>query len=100
MRMRRVLTFAYRFACACAISPTSARGDREREREKMKETGSTSLRAELQVLLEDPTNFYNVVMRNTGERGEAAARTQILMGGARSISHFSLSTSVLLKTLV
>ena len=27
----------------------------------MEEAGSTSLRAELQVILEDPANFYNVV---------------------------------------
>ena len=33
----------------------------------MEEAGSTSLRAELQVILEDPANFYNVVMSNSGE---------------------------------
>ena len=41
-----------------------SRGSREK---KMEELGSTSLRAELQVILEDPANFYNVVMSNSGE---------------------------------
>jgi elongation of very long chain fatty acids protein 4 len=35
---------------------------------KMEEAGSTSLRAELQVILEDPANFYNVVMSNSDPR--------------------------------
>ena len=35
----------------------------------MEEMGeSTSLRAEIQVLLDDPANFYNIVMSNSGKR--------------------------------
>ena len=37
---------------------------------------STSLRAEFQVLLDDPANFYNVVMSNSGERVRAARALQ------------------------
>ena len=35
--------------------------------DKMEGVESTSLRAELQVIWEDPANFYNVVMSNSGE---------------------------------
>ena len=51
----------------------------------MEEMGeSTSLRAEIQVLLDDPANFYNIVMSNSGKReGRQEHATSILMGGAR-----------------
>ena len=36
---------------------------------EMEEMGeSTSLRAEIQMLLDDPANFYNIVMSNSGKR--------------------------------
>ena len=67
MRMRIMLNVRVR-----VNSPTfSQRRDCHRVRrgreKKMEEAGSTSLRAELQVILEDPANFYNVVMSNSGE---------------------------------
>ena len=74
----------------------------------MEEAGSTSLRAELQVLLEDPTNFYNVVMSNSGERGAGRRwrplpNTTYWWAGLVSLvrANFSLSTSVFVdETLV
>ena len=59
----------------------------------MEETGSTSLRAELQVLLEDPTNFYNVVMSNSGERGGAHHLILHVDGRGSSLSFVQISRS-------
>ena len=68
MRMRRILSVRVR---KLAHFSQGARRDCHRVRrgreKKMEEAGSTSLRAELQVILEDPANFYNVVMSNSGE---------------------------------
>ena len=42
---------------------------RERSEERAMEGESTTLRSEVQVLLDDPANFYNIVMSRSGEAG-------------------------------
>ena len=47
---------------------------RERSEERAMEGESTTLRSEVQVLLDDPANFYNIVMSRSGEAGGGRGR--------------------------
>ena len=69
-RMRRMVSVSL---CACVNSPTfpakaEASSLYPEERWRRWERVYTSLQAEIQVLLDDPANFYNIVMSNSGIR--------------------------------
>ena len=55
---------------------------------------STSLRAELQVIFDDPANFYNIVMSNSGKPGAHEGWA----GLARLLRSSRLRASVAIKT--